>query len=127
MADKNNKKNTVAAPVAPVIAAPVVVESIAASDLEVPTAQVETTEEIPLAAPTAVVPNLVFEQTVAATDGTADAPTFDVTGKTSRRVRVITDSNLGLKMLKKGDITDDEEYVALLDTERGRLLVEEVK
>lgn len=94
---------------------------------KVPTAKVETVEKVPLAAPTAIVPSLVFEQTTAATDGTADAPTIDVASKNSQRVRIIGEGSLGLKMLKKDDITDDEEYVALLDTERGRLLVEAVK
>ncbi len=43
------------------------------------------------------------------------------------RVRVICAGTLGPKLLKKNDITDDPRYVALLETERGRTLVEKVK
>lgn len=44
-----------------------------------------------------------------------------------KSVRVICNGTLGDKLLKKGDVTSDEEYVALLKTKRGRTLVEEVK
>lgn len=44
----------------------------------------------------------------------------------ARRVEVLVD-NLGPKLLKAGTITDDEQYVALLKTARGRTLVREVK
>nr|HQU86361.1 hypothetical protein [Pyrinomonadaceae bacterium] len=44
-----------------------------------------------------------------------------------KRVRVICEGTLGTKLLEKGDVTVDPEYVSLLETERGRTLVEEVK
>lgn len=47
--------------------------------------------------------------------------------KKIKKVRVVCEGTLGTKLLKKGDVTDDPEYVALLETERGRTLVEEVK
>lgn len=56
----------------------------------------------------------------------ADAEAKEKAAK-PKQVRVICDGTLGPKLLKKGDVTDDEEYVALLDSERGRTLVEEVK
>lgn len=132
MSEKNNKKNTVAAPVdgVAVIAEPevvAVVEPVVQTDASVPSATIEKTVEVPLVAPTAIVPNLVYEQTTEATDGTTDAPVFDVEKAGSKKVRVICEGSLGLKMLKKGDITDDPEYVALLDTERGRQLVEKFR
>lgn len=43
-----------------------------------------------------------------------------------RRVEVLVD-NLGPKLLKAGDVTDDPAYVDLLKTARGRTLVREVK
>jgi hypothetical protein len=45
----------------------------------------------------------------------------------AKRVRVICEGTLGPKLLRKGDVTDDPEYVALLEDERGRTLVQEVK
>ncbi len=45
----------------------------------------------------------------------------------SKRVRVICEGTLGHLLLKKGEITDDADYAALLKTRRGRTLVEEVK
>lgn len=48
--------------------------------------------------------------------------------KQPKRVRVILETGtLGHLLLAKGDVTEDLEYVALLDDERGRTLVEEVK
>ncbi|MDP2268557.1 MAG: hypothetical protein Q8K46_05240 [Deltaproteobacteria bacterium] len=44
----------------------------------------------------------------------------------STRVRVICDGTLGPKLLEKGDITDDPEYVALLEV-KGQRKVEAVK
>ncbi|MCP9494278.1 MAG: hypothetical protein MSG64_07470 [Pyrinomonadaceae bacterium MAG19_C2-C3] len=43
-----------------------------------------------------------------------------------RRVEVLVD-NLGPKLLKRGDVTDDEQYAALIDEDYGRTLVREVK
>lgn len=43
-----------------------------------------------------------------------------------KRVEVLVET-LGHKLLKKGDVTDDPDYVALLKTPRGRKLVREVK
>ena len=37
-----------------------------------------------------------------------------------KKVRVICEGTLGTQLLKKGAVTKDEEYVALLETERGR-------
>lgn len=52
----------------------------------------------------------------------------DAETKKPQKVRVIlSEGTLGTKLLKKYDVTDDPEYVALLDTERGRTLVQEVK
>lgn len=51
----------------------------------------------------------------------------DAKANKPKKVRVICKGTLGPKLLKKGDVTDDPEYVALLETERGRTLVEEVK
>lgn len=45
---------------------------------------------------------------------------------TAKRVRVICEGTLGPKLLEKGDITDDPEYVALLDV-KGQKKVEAVK
>jgi hypothetical protein len=46
---------------------------------------------------------------------------------TPKRVRVICESDtLGHLLLKKGDVTDDKEYVALLKV-KGQQKVEEVK
>lgn len=47
--------------------------------------------------------------------------------KKIKKVRVVCEGTLGTKLLKKGDVTDDPEYVALLETERGRTLVQEVR
>lgn len=44
-----------------------------------------------------------------------------------KKVRVICEGTLGPKLLKKGDVTDDAEYIALLGTKRGKTLVEEAK
>lgn len=43
-----------------------------------------------------------------------------------RFVRVLV-QNLGPRLYRQGEVTDDPDIVALLDTERGRRLVEEVK
>lgn len=43
------------------------------------------------------------------------------------RVRSVFDGVLGYLGLRKGETTDDSEYVALLKTKRGKTLVEEVK
>lgn len=40
------------------------------------------------------------------------------------RVRIVGDGTVGHLLLKKGDITEDAEYVALLESKRGRTLVE---
>lgn len=45
----------------------------------------------------------------------------------AKKVRVICEGTLGPQLLKKGDVTDDAEYVALLGTKRGKTLVEEAK
>ncbi len=93
----------------------------------VPVADVVRTETEPLVEPTAIVPALVYEETAAAAEGAGQAPTMLITkSDRAQRVEVVCDGHLGLKMLKKGDITDDEEYVALLKTERGRKLVRAV-
>lgn len=47
--------------------------------------------------------------------------------KTGKRVEVICEDTLGPELLKKCDVTDDPDYVALLKTTRGRKLVREVK
>lgn len=44
-----------------------------------------------------------------------------------KTVRAICDGALGTQLLTKGAVTSDQEYVTLLDDERGRTLVEEVK
>lgn len=44
-----------------------------------------------------------------------------------KRVQVIGEGTLGHLLLKKGDTTDDETYVNLLKTKRGKTLVQEVK
>ncbi len=43
-----------------------------------------------------------------------------------RRVEILVD-NLGPKLLKRGDVTDDAQYVAIADTDYGRGVVREVK
>lgn len=43
-----------------------------------------------------------------------------------KRVEVLVE-NLGSQLLKKGTVTSDPEIVALLETERGRKKVREVK
>src|SRR5215212_9542683 len=47
--------------------------------------------------------------------------------ETPKRVRVICEGTLGPKLLKKGDVTDDPEYVGLLESQGDRNLVVEVK
>lgn len=42
------------------------------------------------------------------------------------RVMVMCEGTLGHLLLKKGETTDDEAYVALLKTPRGRALVQKV-
>lgn len=44
-----------------------------------------------------------------------------------RQVEVICDGVLGTKLLAKGTVTNDAEYVALLNTERGLTLVRVVE
>lgn len=104
-----------------------VIEPVVQTEAKVPDAEIVKTETVPLVEPTAIVPNLVYEQTAAVADGTLDAPVIDVKQPSARRVRVICKGKLGLKLLSEGDITDDPDYVALLDTRRGRELVEEVQ
>ena len=107
-----------------------VVEPVIQTDASVPVAQLERTETqaVPLVQPTAIVPNLVYEETSPVTDGTLDAPQVITTkGRGATRVEIIYDGTLGHRNLKRGDITDDEEYVGLLKTERGRRFVREVK
>lgn len=107
-----------------------VVEPIVAMAASVPVGTVQRTEtEIqPLVEPVAIVPGLIYEQTAPVSDGLTDAPQVLTTkGKTAKQVEIICDTQLGSKLLKKGDITDDDEYVALLETERGRQLVKEVE
>ena len=60
-------------------------------------------------------------------NGEQNAP--DKTAKTEKKktVRVICEGVLGPLGLRKGDTTDNEDYVALLKTKRGKTLVEEVK
>jgi hypothetical protein len=43
------------------------------------------------------------------------------------KVRVICEGTLGSKLLAKGQVTDDPDYVALLKTASGRRKVEKVK
>ncbi len=104
-----------------------VIEPVIQTEAKVPDAEIVKTESVPLVAPTAIVSNLVYQKTAAVADGSLDKPKVDVEQPFARRVRVICDGNLGLKMLSKGDITDDPDYVALLDTRRGRELVEEIQ
>lgn len=47
--------------------------------------------------------------------------------KMPKQVRVICEGTLGPKLLKKGDVTDDPEYVGLLESQGDRNLVVEVK
>lgn len=55
-------------------------------------------------------------------------PTKDsVTDIETKVVRSIFNGVLGHLGLRFGETTDDEEYVALLKTRRGRMLVQEVK
>jgi hypothetical protein len=58
---------------------------------------------------------------------TTDNPQAKTTETKAVKVRVIGEGRLGHLLLKKGDVTGDERYVKLLETERGRRLVEEVK
>lgn len=60
-------------------------------------------------------------------DAKAKADEDAKAAKKPKRIRVICKGTLGPKLLTKGDITDDPEYVELLESERGRALVEEVK
>lgn len=46
--------------------------------------------------------------------------------KKVKQVRVICDGYLGTKLLQKGDVTDDPQYVAIL-ARKGQKLVEAVK
>ena len=46
---------------------------------------------------------------------------------TGKQVQVICEGTHGPELLVKGDITDSPDYVALLETERGRKLVKEVQ
>lgn len=50
-----------------------------------------------------------------------------VINKKTKVVRSIFNGVLGHLGLRLGETTDDEEYVALLETRRGRTLVQEVK
>ena len=52
-------------------------------------------------------------------------PPAPPTGKPAR-VQVICEGTLGHLLLKKGETTDDEAYVALLKTKRGQSLVQKV-
>ncbi len=105
-----------------------VIEPVVPTNSSVPVGTVERTSVEALVEPVAILPNLVYEQTAPVVDGTMDAPNVLTTkGANAKRVEVICDQYLGTKALKKGDITDDDEYVALLQTERGRGLVREVK
>ncbi len=49
------------------------------------------------------------------------------TAENKKRVRSVFGGVLGHLGLRLGETTDDEEYVALLKTKRGKTLVEEVK
>ncbi|MDQ3132127.1 MAG: hypothetical protein M3Q99_15375 [Acidobacteriota bacterium] len=128
----SNKQKNEIAPVVPVaiVADPnveAVVEPVIQTDARVPTVEVERTETQPLVEPTAIVPNIVHEINRDAVSA-ANAPQVLTTkGANATRVEVIYDGTLGPKALKKGDITDDAEYVRLLKTMRGRELVREVK
>lgn len=95
---------------------------------EIPTVEVNKTEVAPVVVPTAITPNVVYEENGIAPGTIADAPQLLLNrGERAKRVRVICEGVLGDKILPKGSITDDPEYVALLKTDRGRTLVEEVK
>jgi hypothetical protein len=59
--------------------------------------------------------------------GGKQPPTSPTQNEKAKRVEVICEGPLGFKLLRKGDVTGDEEYVALLKTARGRKLVKEVK
>lgn len=128
---KNQKTNQNAAPVEPVavVAEPrveAVVEPVIATDAKVPTAMVERTEEEPLVEATAIIPNLVYEKNVAVADQAAAPQILTTKSANAARVEIICEGKLGTKLLTKGDITDDAEYVALLKTERGQRLVRKV-
>lgn len=104
--------------------------SVVGDDTSVPTVEATETTVEPILEPTAIVPNVVREINEAALPGGIDAAAPQVLltgGKNAKRVEVVCDGILGHRGLKKGDITDDEEYVALLKKERGRKLVREVK
>lgn len=65
-------------------------------------------------------------------EGKAAPPSSEAQGAGSEQaqaiqVEVICEGRLGRLLLTKGQITTDREYIALLDTERGRRLVKEVK
>jgi hypothetical protein len=65
------------------------------------------------------------------TTGAANNPpppptTPPATKEKPKRVEVICEGTLGHLLLKKGDTTGDEEYVALLKTKRGKMLVREI-
>ncbi len=104
------------------------VVEVIGDDTVVPTVEVEKTEVEPVMQPTAIVPNVVKEINEAVLPGSNTAPQILLSkGKNATRVEIIADGMLGHKGFKKGDITDDDEYVALLKTDRGRTLVREVK
>ncbi len=104
-----------------------VVEPVVQLDAKVPTVEVERTETEPLVEPTAIVPNIVHEVNAAVAPLVEAPQVLTTKGANAKRVEIIFDGMVGEKGLRKGDITDDAEYVALLKTERGRQLVREVK
>jgi hypothetical protein len=64
--------------------------------------------------------------TSGAAAGAMQPPPSPPVKTSTKRVEVLVE-NLGHRLLQKGDVTDDEQYVALLKTARGRKLVREVK
>lgn len=59
-----------------------------------------------------------------ANDDAKNPPNPPQQPKETVKVRVIGNGTIGHLLLKKGDTTDDADYVALLKTSRGQKLVE---
>lgn len=129
MADNKNKNKSNNTPEPTVDPSAGIAQPVIGDDTIVPVVEVEKTEVEPVLQPTAVVPNVVKEINEAVLpDGvTAASQILTTKGGNALRVEIIYDGYLGSKLLKKGDITDDDEYVALLKTERGQRFAREVK
>lgn len=104
--------------------------AIPATNVQVETG-VPTTETVikkvePTLEPTAILPNLVYEPT-AADEPIINAPNVIVAEQaTGVIVESLFDGNLGSKLLRKGDVTNESEYVELLNTPGGRQLVRKI-